>query len=314
MSSYLKIWLQQLGRLSPYSKRAFVPRNKIVLGVILAVLSNLLFAVLYLYSGWLSPLTGTQVFFWRVVMMFVVIFGFIVATNQTVLIKSDLKAIMGIKNWLLFILPTPILLSQLWLFVWAPLNDEALAVAMGYFLFPLAMVLLGCVLFGERLVGLQKLAVALAVIGVGLEIFGAGSLSWATFWVCGTFPIYYVMRKRQGVRAMTGLLVDTAIFLPVGIGYILTNPPMWVIFEPVFFIKTLGIGVVSITAFLANLHAIRLLPVSLFGMLSYLEPLLLFVLAVTVLGEPLTIQMLINYGFIWAGVGCLLIYGLKKNT
>nr|WP_241878459.1 hypothetical protein [Psychrobacter sp. PraFG1]UNK04944.1 hypothetical protein MN210_12675 [Psychrobacter sp. PraFG1] len=33
--------------------------------------------------------------------------------------------------------------SQLWLFMWAPVNDQGVQVAMGYFLFPLMMVVFG---------------------------------------------------------------------------------------------------------------------------------------------------------------------------
>lgn len=51
------------------------------------------------------------------------------------------------KRWLLVILPTPILASQLWLFVWSPVNGEGINVAMGYFLFPLAMMLVGRIWF-----------------------------------------------------------------------------------------------------------------------------------------------------------------------
>lgn len=318
-------WLpKSFVKLSPYyqtNRQGLLFANKTVIGVGLAILSNVLFAVLYVYGAWLAPLTGTQVFVWRIVMMCLVIVAFIVLTGQVHLVKSDLLAMRNLRSRALFLLPTPILLSQLWLFVWAPLNGQALAVAMGYFLFPLVMVIIGFVVFGERLVRLQKLAVTLAAIGVSLEIIGVGknqtanSLSWATFWVCGTFPIYYIMRKMQGIRAMTGLLVDTTVFLPIGLWYIISNPPMWVITQSgSFLLKTVGIGIISIMAFLANLHAIRLLSVSLFGILSYLEPLLLFVLAITLLGSPLTMSMLVNYGFIWAGVLCLLLYGTTKTN
>lgn len=45
------------------------PKNTLALGVILAILSNVMFAMVYAYSKWLPPLTGTAVFLWRMVMM-----------------------------------------------------------------------------------------------------------------------------------------------------------------------------------------------------------------------------------------------------
>ncbi len=292
--------------------------NSLIFGIILAIISNVLFSTFYLYSTWLAPMTGTQVFVWRLVCMFVVIVLYLLASGQLKGVLGDIKNLPDTKAKLWLIAPTPIMLSQLWLFVWAPLNNQGVAVAMGYFLFPLVMVLAGVVLFGERLVGLQKLAVILAGIGVGLELCWGGSLSWATFWVCGTYPIYYIIRRKQGVRAITGLFVDSALFLPIGLAYLAYHHTFtYETITSVALVKALGLGALSVLAFMANLQAVRLLPVSLFGMLSYLEPLLLFVVAIVFLHEPLTMQMLFSYGFIWLGIVCLIIHGIinkKQKT
>lgn len=245
--------------------------------------------------------------------MFVVILTYLLVSRQLSVVVGDLKAIQG-KKWLWFLAPTPIMLSQLWLFMWAPLNGQGVAVAMGYFLFPLAMVLAGCVFFKEQLIGLQKLAVFFAVLGVSLELLQGGSLSWATFWVCGTYPIYYIMRRRLGVRAITGLFVDTAVFLPMGIGYLLVYSDFaYQTLTSLAIVKAFGLGLLSVLAFMANLQSVRLLPVSLFGMLSYLEPLLLFILAITLLGEPVNAKMLISYGLIGLGIVCLIVHGVVSK-
>src|SRR3546814_4801047 len=69
---------------------------------------------------------------------------------------------------------------QLWLFVWAPLHGKALDVSMGYFLLPLAMVLVGRVAYAERLSRVQTVAVVIAALGVAHELFRINSFSWAT--------------------------------------------------------------------------------------------------------------------------------------
>lgn len=284
------------------------------IGIALAIISNVLFGVFYLFSGWLAPMTGTQVFVWRLVSMFFMVVMWLVVSRQLNTVLSDIRALAKPKSLLWLLAPTPILLSQLWLFMWAPLNGHGVAVAMGYFLFPLMMVLAGCLLFGERLIGLQKLAVLLAGVGVTLEIIQGGSLTWATFWVCITYPIYYLMRRQQGIRAITGLLVDTAIFFPFGIVYLWYDGHFsHQVLTSLAIFKVILLGFASVLAFLANLQSVRLLPVSLFGMLSYLEPLLLFVLAVTFLQEPLTAQMFVSYGLIWLGIVCLIIHGLHQQ-
>lgn len=287
-----------------------VSHRTLGVGVFLALLSNLLFASFYPYSGWLAPLSGTDVFVWRVILMCAVIFLYLLLSGQWSVVLADLRSYAKQKQLIWLVAPTPIMLSQMWLFMWAPLNGEGVAVAMGYFLLPLVLVLVGCWL-GEQLAGLQKLAVLLAGIGVGAEILQGGSLSWATFWVCLTYPVYYVVRRKQGVRAVTGLFVDTLVFLPIGLVLLVIKPSLTTQIGGVLMMaKVVGLGALSVAAFLANLQAMRMLPMSLFGMLSYLEPLLLFVVAITLLGEPVTGQMLFSYGFIWLGIVCLLVQGV----
>ena len=46
-----------------------VQQRTLMMGVALAVLSNVLFGVLYAYSSFLAPLSGTQVFIWRMLAM-----------------------------------------------------------------------------------------------------------------------------------------------------------------------------------------------------------------------------------------------------
>lgn len=291
------------------------PNPNLKVGIMLAITSNVLFAIFYLYSGWLAPMTGTDVFVWRVMTMWLSIMICLMMTKQMRPVINELSQIAHNKKqlaWLL--LSAPIMLSQMWLFMWAPLNEQGVEVAIGYFLFPLVMVLFGRVLFQEKLVGLKKWAVIFATLGVIIEIFNGGSLSWATFWVCGTFPIYYIMRRQLSLRPIGGLLVDSTLFLPLGILYFCYyNDAFSYIYDPIMTIKAFGLGAISLFAFMANLRAIKLLPVSLFGMLSYLEPLLLFILAITLLGEPLNLKSLASYGLISIGIMCLIINGIQHK-
>lgn len=297
----------------------FETRHKFLRGIALVILANLLFGVLYTYGKWLNPLTGTSVFLWRMVMMLGCLSLFLVIGGQAKIVLNDLKHIKGVKSWLWLLLPTPIFASQLWLFMWAPLNGQGVQTAMGYFLFPLAMVLFGCVLFKEKLSKIQWLAVALAGTGVGVEIMRTGEVSWATFWVCGTYPIYYIMRRIQKVRAVTGLFIDALIIAPVCLFWLIVNDvnmTKMVLMDGWLLVKVIGLGVISILALQSHLEANRLLSVSLFGLMSYIEPALLFLLAVTVLGGVFTIDMLGSYGLIWAGILCLVLQGVfsyRKN-
>jgi chloramphenicol-sensitive protein RarD len=177
----------------------------------------------------------------------------------------------------------------------------------------LAMVLAGFLVFRERLSRLQSLAVALAAAGVAFEIYRTSGVSFATLWVCGTYPIYYVMRRKQGIRALTGLFFDLSIIAPICLIWIISTDAIDVASNGVLLAKAVGLGAISVLAMATNLQAGQLLPVSLFGMLSYLEPVLLFFLSITVLGAVFSPSMLISYGLIWLAVMCLIIQGVLTN-
>ena len=292
-----------------------VQQRTLIMGVALAVLSNLLFGVLYAYSSFLAPLSGTQVFMWRMLAMWGALIGYLLISGRLGSHFDKLKTLRTAKQWAWLLLPTPIFLSQFWLFMWAPVNGQGVQTAMGYFLFPLMMVIFGCVLFGEKLSRLQWLAVAFAALGVGSEIVRTQSVSWATLWVCGTYPIYYILRRMQGIGAVTGLLVDLTIFAPFAMAYLFFIAPsslMLVSGSGFFIMMLVGLGVLSVLAMKTNVDASQMLPVNVYGMMSYLEPALLFILAVTVLGNPFESAMIYSYGLIWLGITCLIVHGIRQ--
>ena len=290
-------------------------QRTLIMGVALAILSNLLFGVLYAYSSFLAPLSGTQVFIWRMLAMWAALIGYLLISGRLGLHLDKLKALRTVKQWVWLLLPTPIFLSQFWLFMWAPVNGQGVQTAMGYFLFPLMMVVFGCVLFGEKLSRLQWLAVGFAAVGVGSEIVRTQSVSWATLWVCGTYPVYYILRRLQGIGAITGLLVDLTIFAPLAVAYLLFVAPssLGLVGGSSFFIIMLaGLGMLSVLAMKTNVDASQMLPVNVYGMMSYIEPALLFILAITVLGNPFDSAMIYSYGLIWLGIACLIAHGVRQ--
>ena len=290
-------------------------QRTLILGVILAIFSNLLFGVLYAYSSFLVPLSGTQVFIWRMLAMWAALIGYLLISGRLGFHIDKLKALGTVKQWAWLLLPTPIFLSQFWLFMWAPVNGQGVQTAMGYFLFPLMMVVFGCVLFGEKLSRLQWLAVGFAALGVGSEIIRTQSVSWATLWVCGTYPLYYILRRMQGIGAVTGLLVDLTIFAPFAVAYLFLFAPssLSLVSGSGFFILMLaGLGVMSVLAMKTNVDASQMLPMNVYGMMSYLEPALLFILAITVLGNPFESAMIYSYGLIWVGIAFLVAHGVRQ--
>lgn len=260
----------------------------------------------------MRPMTGTEVFAWRMVAMLAAICVLMGMSDGWKGAGQFVRETgRDWKRWFWIMLPTPVFASQLWLFVWSPVNGEGVNVAMGYFLFPLAMLACGRIWFKETLNRLQIVAVVSACLGVAWELVRSGAFSWATVWVFGTYPIYYLVRRRLGVPALIGLTFDLLVIAPCALFYILTQTDTINLIAStpklIGFIVLLGIN--SAVAMHLNLKASQLLPIAVFGMLSYLEPVLLFIISIAWLDEPLESRALISYGFIWLGLSLMMVNG-----
>jgi chloramphenicol-sensitive protein RarD len=201
---------------------------------------------------------------------------------------------------------------QLWLFMWAPLNGYSLDVSLGYFLLPLTMVLTGRLAYGERLSYLQKVAVVFACLGVVNEVYQVGGFSWATLLVCVGYPAYFVLRKRLAADNLGGLWLDMALTLPVAIWFVQSGAQGFGVFEQHPWLSLLipMLGVISASALVVYIIASRLLPFSLFGLLSYVEPVLLLGVAL-LLGESIKAGEWLTYIPIWMAVLVLVFEGFK---
>ncbi|MCQ9616875.1 EamA family transporter RarD [Paenalcaligenes niemegkensis] len=275
-------------------------------GIGLSVGASVLFAVLYYYATLLKPLEGTEIFAWRVVLGVPALALVITRLKRWSEVLLVLKRMLRDFRYLLLQLACSVLFGvQLWLFVWAPLHQKALDVSMGYFLLPLMMVLAGRLIYKEKLSTMQWIAVTFASLGVLHELLQSYSFSWATALVVFGYPPYFVLRRFLNVGSLTSLFFDFG-FLLIPAAYILLSQEVsfvqqfgenWSLYW-----KVLLFGIISSAALLGYLTASRLLPLGLFGILGYVEPVLLFWVAFLLLGEPVQAHDWFTYIPIWIAV------------
>jgi chloramphenicol-sensitive protein RarD len=211
--------------------------------------------------------------------------------NRRVLILLTITALLIGGNWLLY--------------VYAVNSGHILAGSLGYYLNPLANVLLGRVVLKERLSGLQWAAVALAAAGISALTIGAIGQLWISLTLCASFATYGLLRKIAPVDAVAGLAIETAVLLPFAACWLLWGLAAG---TPIFGTSQLHVvliafaGVITATPLLLFTAAAKRLRYSTLGMLQFLAPTLQFLLAVSLYGEPFTSAHAIAFGAIWAAL------------
>ncbi len=258
-------------------------------GIAYSVLASVTFGVLYYYTQLLGAFDSEQTFGWRIIATLPFLTLFMWFSGDLFHIKAILKRVIAAPSLLLLLMITSVLTSvQLWIFLWGPMHGRGLQVSLGYFLLPLVLVLAGSVLYGEKLSKFQALAVFLAMLGVGHEIWRLGSIAWETALVAIGYTAYFVIRKQIKTDNLGGFWWDMIIILPVAIFFTQTGDTPYFKFleQPSLALVVMGLGLFSAIGLGCYLLASRYLPLILFGLLGYLEPVLLALVSFA-LGEKI---------------------------
>ncbi len=214
----------------------------------------------------------------------------VIAAPRTIALLALTALLIGV-NWLLY--------------VYAINSGHIIAASLGYYLNPLANILLGRFILGERLTGRQWWAVGLA--GAGVAVLAAGALEtlWISLSLCFSFATYGLLRKIAPVESLAGLSIESAMLAPLALGWLLIGGAqgMMINDHPTSVVLLLAAaGLISTVPLLCFTAAARRLPYSTVGMLQFLAPSLQFLLAVAVYGEPLTTAHLLAFAAIWAAL------------
>ncbi|MBF7690937.1 MULTISPECIES: EamA family transporter RarD [Acinetobacter] len=281
-------------------------------GILLSVLASSVFGILYFYSQLLHAFDGSQVFGWRVISFLPFLTLFMWLSRDLHYISEIFQRILKQPQLILGVIGTAILGGfQLWLFLWGPMHGRGMQVSLGYFLLPLVLVLIGALFYKEKLSNFQKIAVACAILGVGHEIWKVGSIAWETALVAFGYSAYFFLRKIIKTDHLGGFWLDNILALPIAIYFVST----WqggslgtILSSHLIFIIT-GLGILSAIGLGSYILASRYLPMVLFGLLSYLEPVLL-ALASLMIGEKISGAELFTYIPIWCAVAILVFEGV----
>ena len=254
-----------------FSKKNMHPTD--TLAIVLAVSANFFLGVSSLYWRSLNDVSPTTLVAYRIVLSAVTLtFFLLVFRRKYPLTQLTLKqaglhcgaSIIIVINW--------------GSFIHASINGYLLESGLGYLLAPFISIVLGALIYHER-VSTKKLILILAAMMAVVVLISISTLShWTYLLIASTWGSYTYLKKSTSLDAVSGLFIETLflmVLLALAIG-LLNFPTSWrgeisSYSNPMVWFA----GAVSIVPLLMFSFTTGKLPLSLTGFLQFILPLTL---------------------------------------
>lgn len=268
-------------------------------GLAFAIAAYVFWGFLPLYMKALAHIPPVEVVAHRVIWSVPVAGAVLVALGRT----RDLREALKSPRTLAMACVTAALVSVNWgIYVWAIATDRTLDAALGYYINPLFSIFLGAVFLRERLGRMQLAAIALAAAAVLVIAVDAGRLPWAAVGLMLSWGFYALAKKKLPVGPNQGFLLEVLILLIPALGYF-----GWLVVSrqshfggaPTDTWLLVGCGLVTAVPLLVYANGAKLLRLSTIGILQYIAPTLIFLIAVFVFDEPFGRARMIAFPMIW---------------
>lgn len=203
------------------------------------------------------------------------------------------------------------------LYVWGVNAGFVVETSLGYFITPLINVLLGVLVFRERLSVPQWSAVAMAAAGVMYLTLMYGRVPWLALGLAVTFGSYGLTKKKASLGAFDGLALETALLVGPAAAYLaflaLVDRSSFVRVGLVTDLLLIGGGLITIAPLLLFASAVRAVPLSIVGLLQYISPTIQLVIGVLVFHEPFTRVQLTGFACVWAALALFAFDSLRSS-
>ncbi len=283
-------------------------------GFLYALSAYLLWGFLPLYMKLVAHIPSSEVVAHRVIWSVPVAVALLALRGRT----ADLRAALRSPKMLGMGAMTAALISINWgIYVWAIGAGHALDAALGYYINPLFSILLGALLLGERLRGLQWVAIAGAAIAVIILTVESGKVPVVAIGLFVTWGFYAYLKRRLPLGPNQGFALEVLILLPFALAYVIWLAARG---ESHFLqgnlsddLLLLGLGVVTAVPLILYANGAKGLTLSTIAILQYIAPTMIFLTAVFLFGEPFSAGKLLGFAFIWASLAAYLTAVLRRR-
>ena len=263
-----------------------------------------------IYWKALTGISSLQLICHRIVWSFLILIVMIARSQEFGLLWQAMRSPRTVAIYTV----AAIAIATNWLiFIWAVSVSQIVQISLGYFINPLLSVVLGMVVFHERLRPLQWMSVALAAAGVVYLTAALGALPWIALSLATTFGTYGLLKKLAPLGPVQGLTFETGLLFAPAVMFLIVEEfagrGAFMHSTPFHDLLMVGAGPLTTLPLLMFAAGVRRIPLSLVGMLQYINPTMQITIGVMLYDEPFTRVQLVGFGLVWSALALFAMEG-----
>lgn len=282
-------------------------------GFLFALTAYIMWGFLPFYMKAVAHIPPSEVISHRILWSVPVAGGLLMVLRRT----ADLKRALRNPKMIGMAAITACLISINWgIYVWAIGAGHALDTALGYFINPLFSILLGAVLLKEKLKPAQMAALALVILAVVILTVENGRLPIVALSLTLSWGLYALFRKTLPIGPNQGFLLEVLLLAPFALAYLV----YLIVTGQSHFGGTAsdtallaGSGLITAVPLILYANGAKLLKLSTIGIMQYIAPSMIFLIAVFVFGEPMGTARGIAFPLIWTALVIYTLPMLKRR-
>ena len=203
-------------------------------------------------------------------------------------------------------------LSVAWgIYIYAVNSGQVVEGSLGLFMVPLATVLAAVAVFGERLRVAQWGALGAAVMATGVLTVGYGRLPWIALTLSALMAVYATLKKKAAAPTLEGFTLECLTVAPLALGCLAilaaTGRDTAVSISATHALLIVASGLVTAVPLLCHAASLHRLPLSVVGVLQYLNPTGQFLMGVLIRHEDMPASRWLGFGLVWSAVVAVVI-------
>jgi chloramphenicol-sensitive protein RarD len=223
------------------------------------------------------------------------------ARDRRLLLGVTLAALLIAVNWATYIIGVN--------------SSRVVETALGYFITPLVVVLLGVTVQRERLRAWQWVAVGVGGVAVAVLTIDYGHLPYIALLLAASFGSYSLIKKRLSLPPAEGLFVESSVLALPALAYLgYLNATGDAEFGRVSAVHTTLMvlaGVATAVPLLLFAASANRVPLVGLGILQYVAPILQLACGVLIFHEPMPAARLAGFGLVWIALIIFTIDGIR---